>query len=275
MSEIDCSPRQKLLVSKTCFFGAITIFVFVGCNFQAPVPQFKANPRRASTEIAAPVPPLQVGEQAPDFTLRDLDGRPASLSDYRGRIPVLIEFGSLSCPIVTGRTGRLDKLAEHYQGRAQFWFLYGNEEHPGRGETRGSSYGAYLALPQVKDYDDRRERARVFRDTVKISRRMLVDEDGPDSVAARYSIRGHAFVIVDIRGRISWVGDAPRSQADLDALLLGPDSDRASAPGRQDGADAQAAHPPAVPRPEPSVDYSEHEVGQRGYDSGTVRTRRR
>jgi peroxiredoxin len=38
----------------------------------------------------------QVGTQAPDFTLVDLDGRKVSLSDYRGRKHVVLEFGNIT-----------------------------------------------------------------------------------------------------------------------------------------------------------------------------------
>ena len=60
-------------------------------------------------------PPVQVGEQAPDFTLPacDRDG-PVSLSDYRGRAPLLLVLDrGLYCPfcrrhlIQLGRTSEL------------------------------------------------------------------------------------------------------------------------------------------------------------------------
>ena len=35
---------------------------------------------------------LRVGERAPDFTLTDAAGRPASLADYRGQKPVVLIF---------------------------------------------------------------------------------------------------------------------------------------------------------------------------------------
>ncbi len=38
----------------------------------------------------------QVGAEAPDFTLIDLDGRRVSLSDFRGKKHVLLEFGSIT-----------------------------------------------------------------------------------------------------------------------------------------------------------------------------------
>jgi len=38
----------------------------------------------------------QVGTKAPDFTLTDLDGRKVSLASFRGKKPVLLEFGSIT-----------------------------------------------------------------------------------------------------------------------------------------------------------------------------------
>ena len=39
---------------------------------------------------------VQAGTQAPDFTLMDLDGQKVSLSDYRGRKHVVLEFGNIT-----------------------------------------------------------------------------------------------------------------------------------------------------------------------------------
>jgi len=39
----------------------------------------------------------QVGKQAPDFQLPNLEGQPISLSDFRGK-PVLVNFWAVRCP---------------------------------------------------------------------------------------------------------------------------------------------------------------------------------
>jgi len=41
---------------------------------------------------ASKAPALEVGEQAPDFTLPSTTGKEMSLSQFRGKQPVLIEF---------------------------------------------------------------------------------------------------------------------------------------------------------------------------------------
>lgn len=199
------APRRVVLPGVIAALGLITPFTLVGCGSPPESSPAVAVPDPGPGETEPPASPVQVGEMAPDFVLRDLDGDEVRLSDYRGQVPVLIEFGSLTCPMVTGRSAQLDTAARDYLGKAQFWFVYSNEEHPGHGESRTSNYGTFCALPQVRDYGDRRERARHFQHTVDTTRRILVDEDGADCVAARYGFRGHRMVVVDAQGRVSWV----------------------------------------------------------------------
>ncbi len=54
-----------------------------------------------------------LGEVAPDFALEDLEGRSVRLSELRGR-PVVLEFGSYTCPIFDGWIPDMDWLAAEY-----------------------------------------------------------------------------------------------------------------------------------------------------------------
>jgi hypothetical protein len=40
--------------------------------------------------------PPEVGDPAPDFVLRDPEGRPYHLRDHIGRLPIVLEFGSFT-----------------------------------------------------------------------------------------------------------------------------------------------------------------------------------
>lgn len=58
-------------------------------------------PGRAQMPGMPPLFPFEqnkpaLGEAAPDFTLHDVEGKPFRLSDYAGRVPVVIEFGSFT-----------------------------------------------------------------------------------------------------------------------------------------------------------------------------------
>lgn len=54
---------------------------------------------------------METGDLAPDFTLRDLEGTPHALRDYRGRI-VVVNFWSAECPWAE----RADSLLKQWLG---------------------------------------------------------------------------------------------------------------------------------------------------------------
>ena len=54
---------------------------------------------------------LDAGAQAPDFTLKDQNGRPVTLSDYRDRKNVLLVFFPLAFTGIC--QGELDKIRDH------------------------------------------------------------------------------------------------------------------------------------------------------------------
>jgi hypothetical protein len=121
---------------------------------------------------------LTAGKAAPDFTLPALghDGE-VRLSGLRGK-PVVLLFGSFSCPIFTSRTATFEQCYRKYRDRAAFLFVdireAGHPEErlksiyqscaatakPGRAERQAVSLEAIRALgltiPAVIDGDDGR-----------------------------------------------------------------------------------------------------------------------
>lgn len=71
----------------------------------------------------------QLAAVAPLFELPDLEGRHHRLADWRGR-PVVIEFGSYTCPIFCGHTRAMERLAAAHP-EAMFVVIYTREAHPG------------------------------------------------------------------------------------------------------------------------------------------------
>jgi hypothetical protein len=69
-------------------------------------------------------------EKAPDFVLRDTDGKEWRLSDLEGR-PVVLIIGSGTCPLTQGNLPGLQDLYQDYQDRCTWLMLYVREAHPG------------------------------------------------------------------------------------------------------------------------------------------------
>ena len=114
-------------------------------------------------------------------------------------------------------------MAQKYNGKVEFVFVYCRETHPeGKGDMNvRSMYPAYADLPpltQTRCREERQARAELFRAKTNSQRRILVDEDGDDSVWRRYGSGEDLTVVVGSDGKIVW--RACRSMAPaLDAYL--------------------------------------------------------
>jgi peroxiredoxin len=61
-------------------------------------------------------------KKAPDFTLKDLDGKERSLSDFKGKI-VVLEWTNYECPFVKKHygSGNMQALQKKYTGKGVVW----------------------------------------------------------------------------------------------------------------------------------------------------------
>jgi cytochrome c biogenesis protein CcmG/thiol:disulfide interchange protein DsbE len=59
---------------------------------------------------------LAVGDAAPDWTLRDAEGRAHTLSEYRGRV-VVLDFWATWCALCSKVMPRMEKLHRKYGGQ--------------------------------------------------------------------------------------------------------------------------------------------------------------
>ena len=121
-----------------------------------------------------PTAKIAVDAAAPDFSLKDLNGRDVSLSSFRDR-PVLLVFGTTWCPYCREEIPRIKEIFR--QGRAtklEVLNIYINEQ-----EAKVSAFAAKYELPYP----------------------ILLDKDG--QVAERYQVRGvPTIVLLDGQGKI-------------------------------------------------------------------------
>ena len=74
-----------------------------------------AEPQEAPVALAAPVG-TSVGQSAPDFTLKDLDGNSVSLHQFRGHV-VILDFWASWCAPCRASMPTLDGFATRYQDK--------------------------------------------------------------------------------------------------------------------------------------------------------------
>ena len=60
---------------------------------------------------------LEIGTQAPPAAVTTLDGKPANLSDFVGKGPVLMEFWATWCPNCRALEPQMQAVAKKYAGR--------------------------------------------------------------------------------------------------------------------------------------------------------------
>jgi hypothetical protein len=119
----------------------------------------------------------------------DLDGTVVRLRDLRGR-PVVIEFGSYTCPIFSDRVPHMERLAREHP-TAAFVVIVVREAHPGE-----------LSPPHVTRAE-KRGAARKLAMEEGLRRRVLVDElEG--TVHRAYGGAWDAVYVVDAKGRVAF-----------------------------------------------------------------------
>jgi len=147
---------------------------------------------------------LAVGATAPDFDLamRDGSGR-VRLSSLRETKPVVLVFGSYTCPPFRREMPEVNKVYADYKDRAAFYFVYIEEAHardvwPLKSNERdGVVYGTPV------DMNERNGLASTCAKAMKIEFPMLVDDIG-NGVAQSYTAWPTRFYVVDPAGRIAF-----------------------------------------------------------------------
>lgn len=102
-------------------------------------------------------PGPKAGEDMLDFTLHTLEGKEVQLSDYNDKW-IVLETGSLTCPMYVKNIRPIDKLTEKYPDVA-FLVVYVREAHPGsrRGAHESLEGKTSLAKEMIESFGETRE----------------------------------------------------------------------------------------------------------------------
>jgi thiol-disulfide isomerase/thioredoxin len=159
-----------------------------------------AQPRRGAETIRA-------GAPAPDFTLRSPDGEQAvTLSDFKGKKPVVLIFGSYTCPPFRDVYPKLEQLHQQYGKDVAFFYVYIREAHPEDGWKMPRNQREGI---MIKDPRSMAERTQVAKDAClffKTNIPALVDTMD-NATDAKYAGWPSRIFIVDTAGNVAVRGE--------------------------------------------------------------------
>jgi peroxiredoxin len=133
MTLVACAPRSQNAGMRIHLpFYAIVLLV-LGCN-AAPTATSEAKPPATATPApaAAVAAAAVVGKPAPDFTLKDYEGKAYKLSELRGKT-VVLEWFNPGCPFVKAShtKGSLKDTAKRDVAKGVVWLAI-NSAAPGK-----------------------------------------------------------------------------------------------------------------------------------------------
>lgn len=145
----------------------------------------------------------EVGDQAIDFVVTDLQGRTVHLSDYRGKV-VVLETGSVTCAQYASRITPMNSLMLQHPEVA-FLMLYVREAHPGAN------------FPVHRSFEQKLEHARQLAQIEPEKRTILVD-NLQGSAHRAYGAWPNMIYVMGKQGVVKWRGKWNEAKATSQVL---------------------------------------------------------
>jgi peroxiredoxin len=136
-----------------------------------------------------------VGAKAPDVVLRLPEGGTRRLSSLRGK-PVVLAFGSLTCPQFRSGAPLLNELQQRYGGSVTFLVVYLREAHAADGASPlplNERLGVSVSEP--KSLEERAGNAALCRKRLSIPYEAVLDDIEASVEKAFDAFPSRAFVI--------------------------------------------------------------------------------
>jgi tetratricopeptide (TPR) repeat protein len=184
----------------------------------------------------APAP----GDSAPEFTVTKMGSEEKlTLAQLRNAGPVLLVFGSYTCPNFRGAADTLNKLYPEFKDRLPFYLIYIREAHSTTdwASTRNQREG--VVLPPAGNMNERQDHATMCVRKLRIEFPTLLDSMN-GAVEKAYAAWPSKAYLIDKRGKILFstaLGEQDFHPEALAAALrrvsTGPDKEARVAHGAQ------------------------------------------
>jgi tetratricopeptide (TPR) repeat protein len=173
----------------------------------------------ANTVALADAPAgLALGSEAPDFEL----ARPASdasvrLSRFRGKQPVVLIFGSYTCPKFRSQVAALNALFDKFHDRALFLLVYIREAHTDASWKSTANQREGIEQPDAATFDQKRAYASSCLRTLAIKCEAVVDGID-DAVDKSYQAWPSRVYLIGSSGKVLFNSVLDQLQFDPAAL---------------------------------------------------------
>ncbi len=142
---------------------------------------------------------IRVGKVAPDFVATDLDSKVVTLSSFRGKKNVVLQFGCATCApfieMVNSGEAALESLYERYRDKGfEFFIVYVREAHPGSRLTHHDT------IQQKKDH------AEILRTNENLEIPIIVD-DLAGTIHRSYGSLPYMIFVINKEGIIVYRAD--------------------------------------------------------------------
>jgi hypothetical protein len=177
----------------------------------------------------------QAGSPVPDTQIIEANGRAFSPSQYKGHVLVL-EFGSMSCPVFRSHAQDMEKLRALEGSRAFFLIVYTREAFPTGDKNVERNRDEGVNIPQATTLDDRKAQALEVQRELRITIPMAVDSMD-DSVSKAFGSFPNGAIVIGKDGNIfthqQWTNPDTLRLAIDDAVNATPASPGHSVAGDQ------------------------------------------
>ena len=150
---------------------------------------------------------LKIGDHVPDFTLDRYDKKGAvTLSDFEGKKPVVLVFGSITCQPFRQKVAQVSPIYQKYKDKAEFFMIYIREAHPESVLTvEEDGKDVLKKFVQSNDFSTRVANAAACYNLLDLPYPIVVDKED-NKVKEAWSGWPIRLMVVDTKGKLVFDG---------------------------------------------------------------------
>lgn len=170
--------------------------VYTGLNLPKDAAREDAAVARLQSAAAETAAGPKVNQDAPGFSLPDAaTGRTVKLADFRGSSPVVVVFGSYSCPNFRASADELKDMYRRYSPKVPFLLVYIREAHARDNWQSTRNVRDDISVAPAANFEEKKTHATVCARKLHLPFPALVDGMNGAVEAAYAAWPSRAFVI--------------------------------------------------------------------------------